>query len=116
MILLNPKTEKFEHLDHPSREIMRKTIEFFENKGKKKLKEDDHERVWYADFLEFIKKEKIFAALMTQPNTETRIHGGTPSAYATSMRSSPFMVWATGTPGRSRCWDWVRSGWERMRR
>jgi len=65
MTLLNPKTEKFEHLDPESRDIMLKTIAFFENKGKKKLKQDDHERVWYADFLEFIKKEKIFAALMT---------------------------------------------------
>ncbi|MCP4668271.1 MAG: acyl-CoA dehydrogenase, partial [Deltaproteobacteria bacterium] len=65
MTLLNPKTEKFEHLDPQSREIMLKTIAFFENKGKKRLKQDDHERVWYADFLEFVKKEKIFAALMT---------------------------------------------------
>lgn len=44
---------------------MLKTIDFFENKGKQKLKEDDHERVWYSDFLEFIKKEKIFATLLT---------------------------------------------------
>jgi len=65
MTILNPKTEKFEHLDLKSREIMLKTIAFFENKGKKRLKKDDHERVWYADFLEFVKKEKIFAALMT---------------------------------------------------
>jgi len=65
MILLNPKNEKFTHLDAESREIMQKTIAFFEGKGKTKLKEDDHERVWYADFVEFIKKEKIFATLMT---------------------------------------------------
>jgi len=65
VIILNPKKEKFEFLDERSREIMLKTIEFFENKGKKKLKEDDHERVWYGDFLEFVKKEKIFSTLMT---------------------------------------------------
>ena len=65
MILLNPKKQKYEHLDERSREIMLKTVAFFENKGKKKLKEDDHERVWYTDFLEFVKKEKIFATLMT---------------------------------------------------
>ena len=65
MILLNPKEQKYEYLDQKSREIMLKTIAFFENKGKKKLKEDDHERVWYADFVEFVKKEKIFATLMT---------------------------------------------------
>ncbi len=67
MILLNPKTQGYEHLDEKSREIMLKTIAFFEKKGKKKLKEDDHERVWYADFLEFVKQEKIFATLLTPP-------------------------------------------------
>jgi len=65
MILLNPKTQKYEHLDEKSRRIMLNTIEFFEKKGKDKLKHDDHERVWYADFLEFVKKEKIFATLLT---------------------------------------------------
>lgn len=65
MILLNPKEQKYEHLDEKSREIMVKTIEFFEKKGKKKLKQDDHERVWYSDFLEFVKKEKIFSTLLT---------------------------------------------------
>jgi len=65
MTLLNPKKEKFAHLDVKSREIMQKTIAFFEGKGKTKLKEDDHERVWYDDFVTFVKKEKIFATLMT---------------------------------------------------
>ena len=46
---------------------MRKTIEFFENKGRRRIKEDDHERVWYADFLEFVAREQIFAKLMTPP-------------------------------------------------
>ena len=65
VIFLNPKKQKYEYLDDRSREIMLKTIAFFENKGKKKLKEDDQERVWYADFLEFVKKEKIFSTFMT---------------------------------------------------
>jgi acyl-CoA dehydrogenase len=46
---------------------MLKTIEFFEQKGKRKLKEDDRNRVWYADFLEFQKEEKLFATLLTPP-------------------------------------------------
>ena len=58
MKLLNPKTEKYEHLDEKSRNLMLKTIEFFEKKGKLKVLEDDHNRVWYSDFLEFVKKEK----------------------------------------------------------
>jgi acyl-CoA dehydrogenase len=63
--LLNPKKEKYAHLDEKSRNLMLKTIEFFENKGKQKILKDDHDKVWYADFLEFVKKEKAFAILMT---------------------------------------------------
>lgn len=44
---------------------MLKTIDFFENKGLEKTKKDYHERVWYSDFLEFIKENKIFATLLT---------------------------------------------------
>jgi len=64
-MLFNPKKAQFDHLDERSREIMKKTIEFFETKGKKQLKEDRHERTWYDDFLEFIKKESIFSDLLT---------------------------------------------------
>ncbi|MFZ3044736.1 MAG: acyl-CoA dehydrogenase, partial [Desulfatirhabdiaceae bacterium] len=67
MNLLNPRNTQFEHLDEPSRQIMLKTIGFFENKGKNRIKQDDHERVWYADFLEFLKENKIFADLLTPP-------------------------------------------------
>ena len=65
VILLNPKHHTRPYPDERSREIMRKTIEFFERKGKRRLKEDDQERVWYADFLEFLQCEGIFATLFT---------------------------------------------------
>ena len=60
MILLNPHKPVRPYPDERSRQIMLKTISFFEEKGKQRLKEDDHERTWYADFLEFVRKEKIF--------------------------------------------------------
>jgi len=44
---------------------MLKTIEFFERKGKGRIKEDYHARVWYADFLDFVKEEQIFATMCT---------------------------------------------------
>ena len=44
---------------------MLKTIEFFETKGKVKLKSDYEGRVWYEDFIEFLKREKVFATLLT---------------------------------------------------
>jgi len=65
MIILNPKNNKYEHLDEQSREIMLKTIDFFETRGKVKLKDDFENRVWYADFIDFVKKEKIFSTLLT---------------------------------------------------
>ncbi|MEE1572989.1 MAG: acyl-CoA dehydrogenase, partial [Candidatus Neomarinimicrobiota bacterium] len=65
MILLNPKTENFEHFDPQSRQLLKKTVQWFETKGKEKLKHDDHHRVWYSDFIEFVKKEKLFATFLT---------------------------------------------------
>ena len=65
MILLNPKKETFDHLDPRSRAIMEKTVEFFETKGKAQLKREYFDRVWYADFLNFVKENKIFADLLT---------------------------------------------------
>jgi acyl-CoA dehydrogenase len=64
-MLLNPKEPDRFYPDEISREIMLKTISFFESKGKQKLKADDRECIWYADFLDFQKKEKIFARLLT---------------------------------------------------
>ena len=65
MLLLNPKKLVHSHPDPALRKIVQKTIDFFEAKGKKRLKEDDLNRVWYADFIEFVKKEKVFATLLT---------------------------------------------------
>ncbi len=65
MLLLHPNQTDFSTLDPKSRDIMKKTIGFFETKGLRKVKHDDHERVWYADFLDFIKKEQIFYKLLT---------------------------------------------------
>ena len=65
MILLNPKNLVRPYPDERSRAIMQATVDFFERKGKRKLKEDDRERVWYADFLDFQRDEKLFATLLT---------------------------------------------------
>ncbi len=65
MILLNPKQYKPEHLDPDSAELMRKTIAFFEAKGRRQLKDDDRHQVWYADFLSFLKENQVFAKLLT---------------------------------------------------
>ncbi len=78
MILLNPKKLSQRYPDKRSLEVMASTIDFFEKKGKKRLKEDVHQRVWYDDFLKFIKDEKIFATLLTPPS-----YGGGESRWDT---------------------------------
>ncbi|MBM3143593.1 MAG: acyl-CoA dehydrogenase [Chloroflexi bacterium] len=65
MFLLNPKAHQRDYPDDHSRELMLKTIAWFEKRGKRKIKEDDHARAWYSDFLDFVKQEKLFAALLT---------------------------------------------------
>ena len=64
-ILLHPKNWDFNDLDPKSQELMKKTIEFFEKKGRKKLKSEDHASVWYSDFIDFLKNEKVFSVLLT---------------------------------------------------
>jgi len=65
MILLNPHSPHRFYPDERSRQIMLQTIEFFERKGKQRIKEDDRDRTWYGDFLEFQKQKRLFATLLT---------------------------------------------------
>ena len=74
MILLNPQHRTHTQPDERSEEIMRATIAWFEARGKERLKADDHARAWYADFLDFIAEERIFATLLT-PDTDSESDG-----------------------------------------
>jgi len=64
MILLNPARYQTE-LDPASADLMHRTIAFFEAKGRQKLKHDDRDQVWYADFLSFLREHRVFAKLLT---------------------------------------------------
>ncbi|PID42611.1 MAG: acyl-CoA dehydrogenase [Gammaproteobacteria bacterium] len=65
MYLLNPKKFAQTYPDETTRQIMLKTIDFFEGMGLAKTKADYESRRWYTEFLEFNKKEQIFATLLT---------------------------------------------------
>jgi acyl-CoA dehydrogenase len=65
MLFLNPQKYNPDFPDEQSRAIMLHTIDFFERKGLKGIKEDDHACRWYDDFLQFIEDEQIFARLLT---------------------------------------------------
>lgn len=64
-LLLNPSTADYSHFDPETRRLLRATIEFFETYGKDRLLEADHQAEWVADFLEFQKREKLFATFLT---------------------------------------------------
>ncbi len=64
-LLFNPRTYDGAGLDPEARRLMLATIEFFESRGKTVLKQHDREHTWYADFLEFVERERVFATLLT---------------------------------------------------
>ncbi|HPV43251.1 MAG TPA: acyl-CoA dehydrogenase family protein [Spirochaetota bacterium] len=64
-ILLNPKNVIAKYADEETRQIMMKTIDFFEGRGLKKMKEDFHACRWYTEFLDFMKENQIMAKLLT---------------------------------------------------
>src|SRR3954453_21716272 len=64
-LLFNPRTYDPADLDDESRRLLKATIEWFESRGKERLKEDDRERVWYQDYLDFLASEGLFAKFLT---------------------------------------------------
>ncbi|MBB3038293.1 acyl-CoA dehydrogenase family protein [Hoyosella altamirensis] len=67
--LFNPLSPDFSHFDAKTQELFGVTIDFFESRGKDWLKQQDRDRVWYSEFLDLVKKERIFATFLT-PSSE----------------------------------------------
>ena len=65
MKLFNPKKYDRFHPDQQATEIVNATIKFFEDKGLKSIKEDDQKSLWYEDYLNFVKENKVFATMLT---------------------------------------------------
>lgn len=67
-ILLNPKqVDPSIFQDTISHDILTQTMQWFEEKGKYRMKEDDQKRVFYDDFLEFQTQTKLFANFLLPP-------------------------------------------------
>jgi acyl-CoA dehydrogenase len=64
-LLLNPNTYDPKQFDPETRRLLRAMIEWFELRGKATLLKDDLEATWVTDFLEFVKRERIFATFLT---------------------------------------------------
>src|SRR3954468_18230991 len=63
--LLNPATYDASEFDSATRRLFRATIDWFEAKGKAALTAEVRTDVWYADFIDFLAREKAFATLLT---------------------------------------------------
>lgn len=64
-ILLDPGKLDRSYADERSSEVIAKTVAWFEERGKDRLLDAYNQAEWYADFLEFVKKERIFATVCT---------------------------------------------------
>lgn len=63
MLLLNPSDLNGNSPDASTRELMQKTVDFFERKGKEAMRASYHSKEWYSDFLEFVRENRIFAQI-----------------------------------------------------
>jgi acyl-CoA dehydrogenase len=64
-LLFNPDTYDPAQFDAETRRLLRSTIDWFEQRGKVALLEDYHDKIFYADFLDFAAKERLFATFFT---------------------------------------------------
>ena len=64
-LLFDPNTYDAQQFDDETRRLLRATIDWFEGQGKKRILDDDLAAQWPADFVEFVKREKLFATFLT---------------------------------------------------
>lgn len=85
-ILLNPKQYKDRNYpDARSKEIMQKTIEWFEKKGLARQKEQYHNKEFCEDFQKFVTEEGIFETLFLPKG-----YGSDPNQYYSTYRMYEF--------------------------
>lgn len=64
-LLFNPSDYDPRHFDAETRRLLRATIDWFEERGKRTLVAKFHAKEFHADFLEFAAKENLFATFLT---------------------------------------------------
>jgi acyl-CoA dehydrogenase len=84
-LLFNPRTYDAAHFDDATRKVLRTTIDWFEHRGKERLLRDYRDCVWYADFLEFVGSEHLFATMGTAAG---EAHGDPDKRWDTSRISA----------------------------
>lgn len=85
-LLLNPKKYKDRgYPDERSKEIMLKTIEWFEKKGLAKQKDAYHKKEWCEDWQKFVTEERIFETIFLPKG-----YGEDPNQYYSTYRNYEF--------------------------
>ncbi|GLY48897.1 acyl-CoA dehydrogenase family protein [Lentzea sp. NBRC 102530] len=69
-MLLDPNHYDPAHLDDETRRLLRATVDWFEARGKRQLIADAQDKVWYTEFLDFVKREKLFATFCTPSSVD----------------------------------------------
>ena len=64
-MLFDPNTYDPPQFDDETRRLLRATIDWFEGQGKKRILDDDLAAQWPGDFVDFVKREKLFATFLT---------------------------------------------------
>jgi len=64
-LLFNPNTYDPAQFDATTRRLLRATIDFFEGLGKKRILDDDLAARWPGEFIDFVKRERLFATFLT---------------------------------------------------
>src|ERR1700745_830567 len=64
-LLFDPNTYDPQQFDAETRRLLRATIDFFEDPAKKRPLDDDLTVRWPAQFIDFVKREKLFATFLT---------------------------------------------------
>jgi acyl-CoA dehydrogenase len=99
-LLFDPTTYDPHEFDTETRRLLRATIDFFEGQGKKRILDDDLKAQWPADFVEFVKREKVFATFLTPSefadgNPDKRWDGARNAALAEILGFYGLTYWYT---------------------
>jgi acyl-CoA dehydrogenase len=99
-LLFDPNTYDPVEFDAETRRLLRATIDFFEGQGKKRILDDDLKAQWPADFVEFVKREKLFATFLTPSefadgNPDKRWDGARNAALAEILGFYGLTYWYT---------------------
>jgi acyl-CoA dehydrogenase len=118
-LLFDPNTYDPQQFDAETRRLLRATIGFFEGQGKKRLLDDDLAAAWPAEFVEFVKREKLFATFLTPSefadggSPDKRWDGARNAALSEILGFYGLTYWYTE---QSPSWGWALSGRARTRR